>query len=357
MMQVVQRVLAFLVKGFPPRIFMPLAPQAPKARWGAGYTGSANSPRREPMTTIPPSFHDDAHQGLQGPWTFLKETRGGGFTKAGMQLMLAWACAAVIPAWFWARHVASFAGRSALANHWGERLALRDLLELWWNGKWEQDPFGFLPRLALLVCLSWALWAGWQMQAEVIGQRPTAKAWVLGFFEAVLIGVAPLGFVYWIIGLPISGMGGLGIAPFSWAAFLLKPLFFFAFMTALSVQWSICRVRRLAEPQPWMRHLGHSFLGLWTFPIQWTVLALSTSLLRMALSFGVLALAWRWGGISSSRVAWFAVLQGLVAAGVAWTLGWQLRLAGRFAQHDAEVRAEQIRLSSLPAAEEVVSEA
>ncbi len=210
---------------------------------------------------------------------------------------------------------------------------------------------GFLPRIALLICLIWALWAGWQLQAEVVGQRPTVKAWLLGFFEALVIGVVPMGLIYWLIDIPLSGIGGLGITPFSWAALLLKPLFFFSLMMALSLQWSVCRVRRLVAPQDWTRHLGHSFLGLWSFPIQWTVLAIGTSLLRVALNFGVLALAWRWGGISSGRVAWFAVLQAFVAAGVAWTLGWQLRLAARFARHDAQVRDEQIRLSSLPTEE------
>lgn len=296
------------------------------------------------MTTIPPTFHDDAHVGFQGPWRFLRRGLAGGFSSASLQLMAAWSFAAMIPAWFWARHVAGFAGHSALANHWGERIAMRDALDLWWNGKWSENPIGFLPLFSFLIFVGWALWSGWRVQTETLGTRPSFSAWFIGIWETLLIGLLPLYIIHWAVTTPLAGAGGLGIPLFSWTAFLLKPVFFFAFMMALSLQWSLFRVARLIAPQSWPRHLLHGFLRLWTHPIQWTLFALGLSLFRLLLTVGVLSLGWRWGGMGSGRVLLFALLQGVAAALLAWSLGWQARVAALFTQHDAEVRAEQLQV-------------
>lgn len=329
----------------------------PKARMrcgGRGYTGPKPAPA---MTTPPPSFHDDERKGFRAPWTFLRDAAPGGLRGPGLQLMVAWALAALLPAWFWSRHLAGFAGQSALPSHWGERLPARDLVELWLNGGWGKDPVGTLPVLALLACLLWALWSGWRMQTDLLARPAKVGPWAMGLVEALILGLLPLGLVRWLVLQPLEGVGGLGIAPFSWAYVILKPLLTFACLTALSLQWSFCRVGRLTRTGGWFRHLGHSFLRLWTHPIQWTLFCLVAAALRVGLALTVLVLAWRWGGASGGRLFTFVALQVLAAALVAWTLGWQLRLAALFTQHDAEVRAELERLQAatwdVPAEEEV----
>lgn len=299
---------------------------------------------RENIMDTPPSFLDDDRTGFRRPLTFLRESIPGGFGSAGIQLMAAWSVAAMIPATLWAWHVAGFVGRSSLANHWGERLPIRDLLDLWWNGKWSQAPLGALPVLALVAGLTWALWAGYRMQAEMLGTRPRLGAWLLSLVEALVLGAAPLLLVRWILMKPVDTMGGQGITFLGWASLLLKPLSYAATATAFFLLWSFIRVGRLASRKPWPRRMKQGFFALWAYPIHWTLVCFGLALLRLATVSAVVILFWRAGGASVGKVWAFALAQGLLSALLAWTQGWQLRLAARFALHDAGVRDEQERL-------------
>lgn len=299
---------------------------------------------REIIMDTPPSFLDDDSQGFRKPFSFLRESIPGGFGSAGIQLMAAWAVAAMIPATFWAWHVAGFVGKSSLANHWGERLPIRDLLDLWWNGKWNEAPLGVLPVLVLLLALTWALWAGYRMQAEMVGARPRLGTWMLSLAESLLLGAAPLLLTRWILMKPVNYAGDLGIAPFSWASFLFKPLSLAATATAFFLMWSFIRVGRLATKKPWLRRMRQGFLALWAHPVQWTLLCFVFSLVRLAAVSAVVVLFWRLGGATVGRVWAFVLAQGALSALLAWTQGWQLRLATCFVLHDARVRDEQVRL-------------
>ena len=49
----------------------------------------------------------------------------------------------------------------------------------------------------MALCLVWALWAGWRLQARVVQVRPGLGAWLWGALDAALIAALPLALVAW----------------------------------------------------------------------------------------------------------------------------------------------------------------
>ncbi len=288
----------------------------------------------------PPTLHE-AQEALapRGPWSFLRASLAQALKEGGYGLMGGWALAGLVPAFLLARHVAGFAGSSALPGHWGERLDLREFIDLATNSDLHVQPFPAWGLVFLVTGLAWALWSGWRLQAGIMDRRPSAGAWLLGGLEALLLGPLPLLvptlLALWFLRL----IGDRGIESFAWVRAILAPLLWATWSSACFLQWALCRSARLLESRPtWLRHMGHGFLRMWMHPVQWTLLLFGASALRVLLHGSALYLGWRLGGASTGRV-WSLVLAQLLAtlAG-AWVQAVLLGTATRFLQHDVAVR-------------------
>jgi hypothetical protein len=140
------------------------------------------------------------------------------------------------------------------------------------------------------------------------------------------------------------GLDGLG-----WAALFGRPLVWMSLFAALNLQWWFCRLGRSAGLARGYRvHLGDSFMQLWSHPIQWGLVSIGGASLRALLPFLLLLLAWRLGGGTPFRVWLFLVLQLLVTALNGWLMGWLLRIAALFWNHDALVRTARADLKEVP---------
>lgn len=301
------------------------------------------------MELPPPPSPLDTDESLapRGPWSFLRAALPGGFTGPGLWLIAGWLLMALPPAFFLARHLVGLTGHSALASHWGERLDLREALELWLNGSWRHQPLPAASLITLLLGLGVVLWSGWRMQAETLARKATAGPWILGGLETLLVGPLPL---Y----LPLAGavfllkaFGERGIESFAWILFVLRPLFWLAWTGACFLQWSLLRVGRL-DPQrgSWWQALRDGFLRLWQHPLQWGALVLGGTALRVLLHGGALVLGWRLGGAALGRVWTLVALQLLAGVVGAWSLGFLLRVSARFTAHDAHIRRERRALEA-----------
>jgi len=297
----------------------------------------------------PPEIVPQEPTAPRGPWSFLREALPGGGSGPGLELLAAWVLLQVLPATLWAQHLRSKAGWSALPAYWGEQLSARDAWELVVNGGLDQEPTGWLAPLAMIFCLLWALWAGWRLQARVVGVRPGLGAWLWGLLDAVLLAALPLLILNRLLDAAFASMASTGIQGLGWAALVVRPWFWMTAGAMFMLQWWLCRIARAGRGGAGGRwgtwkalghHLEDSFLRLWRHPVQWGLLSLGGVLVRFGLAFGALFLAWRWGGGTPGRVWTFLLLQALAAALVAWITGWLLRLSGLFWRHDDRVRTE-----------------
>ncbi len=297
----------------------------------------------------PTTIHTDEALAPRGPWAFLVAARPGGFTRWGWGLMVGWMLVLLGPALGWAGHLRRAAGWSALPSHWGEQITTRDLWELVENGglqhRLTNSPTVHLFGLGLVV----VLWCGWRMQAEEAGQRARLGPWLLGALDTVLIGFLPLGLVTWLADWTLGKVGGLGIDGLGWLAFFGRPLLWMGLVAALNLQWWFCRLGRTAGlARGYRGHLGDSFMQLWSHPVQWGLITLGGAALRSLLPFLVLLLAWRLGGGTTFRVWLFLLLQLTVTALNGWFMGWLLRTAARFWNHDVAVREVRAALKDVP---------
>ncbi|MBI3130347.1 MAG: hypothetical protein HYZ13_03230 [Acidobacteria bacterium] len=301
------------------------------------------------MELAPPPSPLDTDETLtpKGPWSFLRASLPGGFSGSGLGLLIGWLLAGLPPAFLLARHLVGLMGHSAMAAHWGERLNVRELLELWWNGNWQHQPMPAWALVFLLLGLGISLWSGWKMQAEQLGREATFAPWFLGGLEAILLGPLPLYLPLFLGVFLLKAFGERGIDSFAWLLFIFKPLFWLAWSGACFLQWSLLRVGRLDQDRGgWLRHLRDSFLRLWLHPIQWGGLILGGVALRVVLHGGALALGWRMGGAALGRVWLLVLLQALATLIGAWTLGLVMRVAARFTAHDAHIRRERAALEA-----------
>ncbi len=294
----------------------------------------------------------------RGPWSFLREALAGGLSGPALELMAAWVLLQVLPATLWAQHLRSKAGWSALPAYWGEQLSARDAWELVVNGGLDQEPTGWLAPLLMALCLVWALWAGWRLQARVVQVRPGLGAWLWGALDAALIAALPLALVASLLDAAFEGLASTGIQGLGWTGLVVRPWIWMTAGSLFMLQWWLCRIARAGRGGPggrfatwtgWGRHLGDSFMRLWRHPVQWGLLSLGGVLVRFGLAFAVLVLAWRWGGGTPGRVWTFLLLQALAAALVAWITGWLLRVSARFWRQDDHIRTEIRNLERIAA--------
>lgn len=303
-------------------------------------------PERQPP---PEAAMDEEALCFRGPWAFLGTALPGGFSGAGLQLLLAWLGFQILSTSLWAQHLRGLAGWSGLPTFWGEQLSARDVWELMEHGKLLEHPFGFWTPLCAMGFLAWALWAGWKVQAQAAGQRATLAPWIFGLFDALLIGLLPILLVEFALAWALSKMGGTGIQGLGWTNLVGGTLVRLTAVSAFLLQWWLCRTDRAGAPSggfrmgSWAglgRHLGHSFLRLWLNGLQWALLLAGGVMVRFGLHFLVLFGAWRWGGTTPARVWTFLALQALATLAAAWLMGWLLRVVAHFWRHDLSVRAE-----------------
>jgi hypothetical protein len=297
----------------------------------------------------PTTIHTEETLAPRGPWAFLYPALPGGFTRWGWGLITGWMLVLLGPALGWAGHLRRAAGWSALPSHWGEQITTRDLWELVENGglkhRLTNSPTVHLFGLGLVV----VLWCGWRMQAEAAGQRARLGPWLLGALDTLLLGLLPLGLATWLVSWALGKAGGLGIDGLGWLAFFGRPLLWMALIAALNLQWWFCRLGRSAGlSRGYRAHLGECFMQLWSHPVQWGLISLGGAALRALLPFLVLLLAWRMGGGTTFRVWLFLLLQLTVTAFNAWLMGWLLRAAARFWNHDATVQDVRAALKDVP---------
>lgn len=283
----------------------------------------------------PTTIHTEEPGAPRGPWAFLKPAVPGGFDRWGWGLMAGWGLVLAGPALGWAGHLRKAAGWSALPAHWGEQLSARDIWELVVNGglqhRLTNSPTVHLFGLGLVV----ALWCGWRLQARAAGVRAALGPWLLGALDTLLLGLLPLGLLGYLLSTFLGWLGGLGIAGLAWTAFILRPLLWMAVLSALNLQWWLCRLSRAEGlAHGWKAHAREAFLRLWTHPLQWGALAFGGAAARALPAFLVLLLAWRMGGGTALRVWLFLLLQLLVTLANGWVLGWLLRATGRYWRHD-----------------------
>jgi len=306
---------------------------------------------------MPESRHasgPEADPAPRGPWSFMAEAVPGGFSRLGLQLMAGWLAFSLLSNLLWAVHLRSLTGWSGLPNYWGEMLTARDLWELVENGGLKAHWTGPWVPCAAGLAMLWFLWSGWRLQAAAGGLPARLGPWLWGLVDTLVIGLAPLaalaGLLIWVFGwLGATGIQGLG-----WLDWLGGGLVRFAFLSALLLQWWLCRLGRAGAGPGFRlgswhrlgRHLGLSFRRLWAYPAQWLVLVLGGVLLRAGLTLLVLVLAWRLGGGTIPKVCVFLALQLAVVLVNAWQIGWFLRLAALFTSGDAALRATLERLQA-----------
>ena len=301
----------------------------------------------------PTTIHTEEALAPRAPWTFMGPAAPGGFTRWGWGLVVGWILVLLGPVLGWAGDFRRAAGGSALAHHWGESLSARDIWELWENGglrhRLTNSPTVHLFGLGLII----VLWCGWRMQAERVGLKARLGPWLLGALDTVLIGFLPLGVVAWLADSVLARLGGSGLDFLGWAAFLGRPLVWMALISALNLQWWLCRLGRAAGlARGYRAHLGDCFAGLWSHPIQWGLVSFGGAALRSLLPFLVLLLAWRMGGGTTFRVWLFLLLQLFATALNGWLLGWLLRATALYWRHDTLVREARVALEeSVRAAE------
>ncbi|HWQ08276.1 MAG TPA: hypothetical protein VN436_04190, partial [Holophaga sp.] len=125
----------------------------------------------------------------RGPGRFWKAALPGGFSSAGIHLILAWVVFDALSGTAWALHLKELARWSALPNYWGELLTARDVWELLENGGLKQDPLGAWAPLVGFLSLLWVFWAGWRLQARSVGLPARLGPWLCGLIETLIIGI------------------------------------------------------------------------------------------------------------------------------------------------------------------------
>lgn len=300
------------------------------------------------ITDAPPSVHDRQDPlSPRGPWSFLRASVRGGGSPWGLGLLGFWAAFFLVSNVFWAIHLKALTGWSSLPNYWGELLTAQDLWELLENAGLRHHWSGPLVPVAAFGTLAGFLWAGWHLQAARVGLVARFAPWVWGFLDALLLSAIPLALLGNGVIWALNQVGTSGIQGLSWLDWVGGFGVRMACLSALFLQWWICRLGRAQGLPGWTlggvralrAHLSDSFLRFWLHPVQWGILVLGGVILRTGLAFLVLVLAWRWGGGTPVRVGLILVLQLGTVVLNGWLIGWFLRLTALFWHHDVAVRA------------------
>ncbi len=315
-----------------------------------------------PLPERPDRLKFDDPLAPRRPGWFWRSALRGGFGFWGLQLIAGWLALQLTTSLAWAIHLKGYAGfggslggGSGLPAHWGEMLTARDLWELLENGGLKHDLLGTATPVFATLGLIWLLWAGWRLQAEAAEVPGRLGPWLLGLLDAALIGVLPVVLAAWPVLWLLGKLGGLGFATLGWVNLVGGSILRLAAISAVLLQWWLCRLNRAASPargfrlgswRDYRNHLRDSFLRLWLHPIHWGTLLVGGTAARLGLAWIALWIGWRLGGGSSGRV-WLLLLAQLVAtAAGAWLLGWMLRLAGLFWAQDRRVRQAKLELEA-----------
>jgi hypothetical protein len=284
----------------------------------------------EPSPT--PAGTDAPAPAPRGPWTFLRAAAAGGFSPLGWQLLAAWAAFSLSTSTLWALHLGRLTGWSSLPSYWGEILTSRDLWELMENGGLRGHWTGPWVPLAAAAAFAWFLWAGWRLQAAILGVPARLGPWLWGAADALVLGVLPLSVLAGLLTWGLDALGATGISWLGWLDWGGGVLVRLTWASALVLQWWLCRLGRAAAAggQPLRAHLGRGLRHFWRHAGQWGALLAAGVLLRTGLGFLVLALAWRWGGDSIPKVVGFLALQLAAVVVNAWLIGWFLRLSALY---------------------------
>lgn len=319
-------------------------------------------PTDEPLPERPDRLSFDDPLAPRRPWSFWKEAAAGGLRFWGLQFLAGWLLFQVLTSAVWALHLKAHAGfglghpgGSGLPNHWGEMLSARGAWELLENGGLKNDILGTATPVFAVLGLVWLLWSGWRLQAEAAGVPGRVGPWLLGFLDALLIGLLPLALAAVPLFWGLGKLAGLGFATLGWLHLLGGTVLRAALLSALLLQWWLCRLNRAASPsgalhlgswRAYGRHLKASFLALWRHPIHWGSLLVAGSALRLGLAWAALWLGWRLGGGSAGRVWLFLLVQALATAANAGLIGWFLRLTGLYWAQDRRVAQARTELET-----------
>jgi hypothetical protein len=285
----------------------------------------------------------------RSPWSFAREALQGGGSGPGIQFLCAWGLLQVLTSVSWARHLMDRTGTSALPNYWGELLTARDVWELLVNGGLRDNLVNPLTQACFWGGLLWMLWAGWHLQARTVNLSPRLSAWAWALLDTACLGLVPIVLTGELLAWLLSRMASLGIPFLGWMNLVGGAIIHLAVLNTLMLQWWLCRVGRASQASAaWRmgswgrlgRHLGLSFLRLWSHPFQWSLLVTAGVVCRAGLFLLTLKLAWRLGGATTLRVWGFCLLLLLVTVLNAWLIGWFLRLVALFWRQDEGVRAE-----------------
>jgi len=290
----------------------------------------------------PPNPAVEDEPAPRGPWSFMAQALPGGFSRWGLQLLGGWLAFSLLTSVLWALHLRRLTGWSALPDYWGELLTYRDLWQLMENGGLARHWSGPWVPWAAGLAMIWFLWSGWRLQAACCGLPARLGPWLWGLADTLLIGLGPLAAAAGLVLWAFARMGATGIQGLGWLDWVGGGLVRLTFLSALFLQWWLCRMGRAGAPAGFRlgswdrlsRHLGLSFRRLWLHPVQWLSLILGGVLLRLGLTLLVLILAWRMGGGTLPRVGAFLGLELLAVLANAWQIGWFLRLAALFQHHD-----------------------
>jgi hypothetical protein len=262
--------------------------------------------------------------------------------------MVAWTLFQSLTSAIWARHLMGHAANSAISNYWGEMLSARDVWEILVNGGLKDQPVGPWVMLAISAASLLVLWSGWHLQARSAEVPPTLSAWIWGGVDALIVGL-PILISGQLLAWMLFKVGSTGIPFLGWMNLVGGTLVQLSVLSTLMLQWWLCRVDRASfQERGWRlgswsalgRHLGHTFLMLWTYAQQWTILVLAGVIVRVGIFLVVLRMAWRWGGGSTFHVWIFLLLLMAATLANAWLIGWFLRVVALFWRQDKRVKSE-----------------
>lgn len=261
------------------------------------------------------TFQTSNEYSPQGPWAFVKKSLTPTCSREDAEFILSWVAFAVAGAWSlksrWLDLMAYSNGSSMLAQDWGTRLSGNDLVYFLKGSPTITNVESFVGPVFIFLSLGilfLILRNGWRLQAHTLGQPAHFSPWIKGLGDALIIGLLPTILLGWLLGWLGDGLRWIGTLPTMWVAFLWSILLPMALTSFWMIQWSICRVQRLMGPvTDYKHHLRFCLNAIWKNVGSWLSLAMISTTLRLALSYGALWGAWRWGA-GTSAALWSVIL-------------------------------------------------
>ena len=256
----------------------------------------------------------------RGPWAFVKKSLMPTCSREDGEFILSWVAFALASAWSlksrWLDLMAYSNGSSLLGQDWGTRLRGNDLVYFLKGSPAITNLESFVGPIFICVTLGLLfliLRNSWRIQAHTLGQPARFSPWAKGLGDAVIIGLLPTCLLGWLLGWVGDALRWIGALSTMWIAFLWSILLPMALTSFWMMQWSLCRVQRLMGPVTnYPYHLRFCLSMIWKNVGSWLGLAMSSTAVRLTLSYGALWGAWRWGGGTSVTLGSVILLQLLV---------------------------------------------